>query len=669
MSTLGSESKINGTIYENIICENLNKKLYESSHNGLLFSYNVICVGNDQTKSVIGTTTSSKTDLKIIINNESKNISIKNTNIKSQLHLTPLSRYVNYMKFAKHDVSDLFVIAMKKYLGETPPNEQELKDLSKNRTEKNKLAPRFWINELTVSEQKEILSHITQYKTHIINMAACTGYTTETIDFFIIANGLYNNKSDDGYKMYTREVYMRHLLDGDPHITTTGNIMLSNTVNMQRKGSGNNTKTFIQINVVKCVDLPDSPIFSLHARTQPSNKYKGLSLFACAGIAEHLLNDTCVEILVANELLGDRCEFYTNEYPNTEMIQGDIAKVYENIIKSSTSKGIDFILATPPCQSFSTAGSNKVNDKRTPLFEYVINAINDINPKYAMIENVPSFWSSKYSSSAETIGQKFERLLGNKYHIENKILDASHFGVAQIRKRNITLLSRNDCKPWIHPVGNATNTITVRNAIGHLPSLESGESSNVHRWHKALTHNSNHVLWMKHTPTGKSAFTNPVYFPQILDKKTGQLRKIKGFGNTYARMKWDEPAPTITMASGCISSQTNVHPGEVQPDGTYNNARALTIYELILLTGLKDTWGSSIINTGGKEEKLLRDIIGEAIPPMLTLSIIKTLPQYGNELNKKPNVKKLSVKKPSVRPKRIPVRKIIFSDDSDSDNN
>ena len=45
------------------------------------------------------------------------------------------------------------------------------------------------------------------------------------------------------------------------------------------------------------------------------------------------------------------------------------------------------------------------------------------------------------------------------------------------------------------------------------------------------------------------------------------------------------------MSSGSISSQNNVHPGnKYEKDGEtlYDNARALTVYEIMLLTGLDD---------------------------------------------------------------------------------
>ena len=42
--------------------------------------------------------------------------------------------------------------------------------------------------------------------------------------------------------------------------------------------------------------------------------------------------------------------------------------------------------------------------------------------------------------------------------------------------------------------------------------------------------------------------------------KNGEL--VKGFKNTFKRMSWDKPAPTITTYNRTISSQENVHPGK-----------------------------------------------------------------------------------------------------------
>lgn len=62
-------------------------------------------------------------------------------------------------------------------------------------------------------------------------------------------------------------------------------------------------------------------------------------------------------------------------------------------------------------------------------------------------------------------------------------------------------------RPWPIPVLFKS---TVRDAIGDLPSLEAGEKSEI-PWHYARKHDPRHVLWMKHTRTGTSAFSNKKY--------------------------------------------------------------------------------------------------------------------------------------------------------------
>ena len=53
-------------------------------------------------------------------------------------------------------------------------------------------------------------------------------------------------------------------------------------------------------------------------------KLRGLSLFANVGVAEALFSDIEVEILIANEIDSKRSQFYSELYPNTNMICGDI---------------------------------------------------------------------------------------------------------------------------------------------------------------------------------------------------------------------------------------------------------------------------------------------------------------------------------------------------------
>lgn len=170
--------------------------------------------------------------------------------------------------------------------------------------------------------------------------------------------------------------------------------------------------------------------------------------------------------------------------------------------------------------------------------------------------------------------------------------------------------------------GKSKTPITLKEAIGDLPSLEP-QSSSSFAFHSCPVHNDRHILWMSHTPTGKSAFENVgvnEYYPQKADGTT-----IKGFKNTYKRMSWDEPAPTVTMNNGCLSSQNTVHPGRPKKDGTYSDARVLTIKELMILTGLDDNWKWGEHTNQRPKNSVIRDVLGEAVPPQLIYHLTKPL--------------------------------------------
>jgi DNA (cytosine-5)-methyltransferase 1 len=436
-------------------------------------------------------------------------------------------------------------------------------------------------------------------------------------ELFLLNTESYTKTGNINFCILNFDDLMQKINIGKPMITKGGNIQLNKYVGIQRKGSG---KLLSHKNSIQFKDRGFNNLFKvIPGNIYNQKKMKGLSLFACSGIAEYYLDGTDINIVLANELLQERCDIYKHFYPDAEIIQGDINEKLDDIISKSVKLGVDFIMATPPCQSFSNAGRKEIKDKRTPLFLTLINVIKGVNPKYVLIENVSAFMKSKYEEkNEETIKDKFDKELGDLYVINTKILDAKDYEVPQSRKRSITLLSLKTETEWIHPK-KIPNIITVRDAIGHLPSLKSGESSEIHKWHKARNHNDNHIKWMSHTPTGQTAFKNITNFPQ----KDG--RRIKGYNTTYKRIEWDKPSPTITMSSGSISSQNNVHPGNKYKKNSvvlYDNARALSVYEIMLLTGLDDNWDPPTDN-----EKLIRDIIGEAVPPKFLYNIIKNIPK------------------------------------------
>lgn len=376
-------------------------------------------------------------------------------------------------------------------------------------------------------------------------------------------------------------------------------------------------------------------------------KINGLSLFSGVGIAEVFLRDIGIDIVLANEIEKKRADFFQHIFKESQMIAGDITndKIRNDIIKKSIQMGVDFVIATPPCQGMSIAGKMDSLDKRNQLIFYAINIIKKVKPRFVLLENVPRQLKTKIKVGDKTIliPEYIKNELSKSYYLnEETLVRAMDFGVPQMRQRSITLLCRKDTNiNWSFPQKNK-NRVTLREVLRNVPSLypllREGVEMTIKKfpkfleykkrglalskWHFPPTHSWKMVEWMMHTPSGETAFNNKIYYPQ---KKDGV--RIKGHYNHYRRHNWDKPSRTITQNNGVISSLTCVHPGyQIMDDGTekgriYSDPRVFSIYELLLVSSLPTNWDIP----EWANESFIRKVIGEGIPPLLIKSIIKEL--------------------------------------------
>jgi len=372
---------------------------------------------------------------------------------------------------------------------------------------------------------------------------------------------------------------------------------------------------------------------------------KAISLFANIGVAEAYLKDIGIDVVVANELIERRAKLYSQIYPDTQMICGDITdeSIFEKIAKSAEEIGIDIIMATPPCQGMSTAGPQDEDDARNSLICPVIKMIRRLNPRYVFVENVPNFYNTMIIVGSEKIliPDYIKKQLGKDYEINKYVIDTKEYSVPQTRERAIMLLTRKDQKKkWVLPEKDL-KIVTMKDAIGNLPELDpyvkdiSPEefkemfplyeerrkaALKISHWHIPPHHVKRQVVAMQHTPTGCTAFDNPVFFPI---KENGD--PVKGYHNTYKRQNWDTAAYTVTMDNRKISSQNNVHPGRkyTTPDGEelYSDPRTLTLYELMVIMSLPKDWPVPKTTS----EAFLRRIIGEGIPPLFVKKVFENL--------------------------------------------
>ena len=379
-------------------------------------------------------------------------------------------------------------------------------------------------------------------------------------------------------------------------------------------------------------------------RIQFKNTVKALSLFANVGIAETYLSELGIDVVVANEITEERCKFYSHLYPEVNMIQGDITDetVFEKIIHEAHDAGVDMLIATPPCQGMSCAGRKDPKDPRNFLVYYAVEAVKRLQPRFVIIENVTMQQHTQilYNEEYVFIPEYIENELGGLYTFnQQRIVNAMDYGVPQSRQRYIYLLVlKSEEIQWEFPQ-KEEHIITLREAIGHLPSLDPclrdegerwrfpeyekkrGEGLKVSKWHYPPTHSWKQVEWMLHTPSAMSAFKNEIFYPMT------KGRRVKGAPRTYMRMDWNKPATTIMQNSGVISAFSTVHPGRLLNDSEneseriYSDARSLSIYELLILSSLPLNWNIP----DWADDVLIRKVIGEGIPPLLIKRTVESL--------------------------------------------
>ena len=177
---------------------------------------------------------------------------------------------------------------------------------------------------------------------------------------------------------------------------------------------------------------------------------KVLSLFANVGFGEYYFHDSDIDVVVANELLDDRVEFYNKLNSNThDVIAGDITKqsIKKQIIETCSSHGkIDLIMATPPCQGMSIANAQKDrSDPRNTLVVHAMDVFKKLEPDYMLIENVPQMGKTyiNYKNKPVNILDFITSQLPDGFQCACQVLNAKNFGTPQSRSRSICLISKH----------------------------------------------------------------------------------------------------------------------------------------------------------------------------------------------------------------------------------
>lgn len=406
--------------------------------------------------------------------------------------------------------------------------------------------------------------------------------------------------------------------------------------------------------------------------------YKVLDLFSGAGgMAEGFLQ-AGFSIPYASDVSIQAAETYQNRHKQlgyvVKYFQGDINELKEpRMLKEFLGKDInkiDVVTGGPPCQGFSLAGKRNSDDSRNKLIHSYIEVLQQIKPKYFVMENVIGILSAE-SLEFEGLAQNYDKgkvvdiLLNEFKHIgysrvTPKIMDASQFGVPQKRQRVIFLGTRDDVKNELrHPLPINKNLITARMAIGDLENIPL--NSTVEVYDKPPVSNFQLTSRKGRTPSsdGKPIKANKICNHQtskhsaLILERFNNLDEGESVKSMLSRLPLEQAERLATRKNNCKKMIADEPSATVLtlPDDLvhYNQSRILTVREMARLQSFDDSFeflGKR--TTGGDRRKCETPqytLVGNAVPPLLAKAIADEIMSCLKENNSvKKTVKKVSRK-------------------------
>lgn len=296
--------------------------------------------------------------------------------------------------------------------------------------------------------------------------------------------------------------------------------------------------------------------------------------------------------LFAVEIDKNACKTYSLNFPHHLLLNDDIKLLTENQIKGLIKNiKVDVVIGGPPCQGFSMAGNigrKFLEDERNQLFKEFARIVSIVQPNYFIMENVARLYNHNNGNTRIDILDLFKSL---NYSVECRVLNTFDYGVPQIRKRIIFIGNKNS-NSLRFPI-KAENKLTIKDAIQNLPTLKSGESSNIKN-HVAMKHSTQMLEKMQYVKDGGDRSQIPIE----LRPKTGDIRK-------YIRYNSNLPSVCVT--------------GDMRKIFHYEQNRALTVRELACLQTFPldfEFYGTSLSQ---------QQQIGNAVPPIFAQALARTI--------------------------------------------
>jgi len=276
---------------------------------------------------------------------------------------------------------------------------------------------------------------------------------------------------------------------------------------------------------------------------------------------------------------------FPNNFPDTRLVQTDIADLDSETLVAAAGGRIDGIFGGPPCQGFSDIGRRRADDPRRQLIGNFFRLVAAVEPTFFVMENVRGL---AYSNARGVLDDAL-LLVRDRYEILGpQIWDASQFGAATKRRRLFVIGVHKDRGEAIVPEDVEIFRLppaTVRTAItdlkGAVPMVKEEEFDvwritrlgRPHKYARALRAIDGRFTGHRMTK----------HSPAVIRRFEMVAQGAFDTVGRHPRLDWTKQCPTLRAGTGADrGSYQSVRP--IHPD----EPRVITVREAARLQGFPD---------------------------------------------------------------------------------
>jgi DNA (cytosine-5)-methyltransferase 1 len=283
------------------------------------------------------------------------------------------------------------------------------------------------------------------------------------------------------------------------------------------------------------------------------------------------------EHALAVELDATACGTLRANRPGWKVAEGDVADLA--LWRPRDYQGVGLLAGGVPCPPFTVAGRQLGATDERDLYAWAVELCDAIRPRALLLENVRGLSTNRFSAYRQHV---LDRLRELGYVPGWRLLQASDFGVPQLRPRTVLVALRPSDAPWFRwPSASPCPPVTVGETLGDLMAARGWPGA------PAWARRANRIA------------------PTIV----GGSKKHGGpdLGPTRAKRAWAElGVDGIGIADAAPA-----------PDADPAAPPRLTCEMVTRLQGWQDNWGWQF--SGGKTARYRQ--IGNAFPPPVAQAV------------------------------------------------